>query len=187
MKPWLYLSTGDVDGQLTAPSSPTCPGNVFTFDCTVMPMSGMNAITLWRVNGNRDLCILSQISTNSDDCGQNNAFTASPVRANATFFLTTLSGTADPELDGILVECFGPDNSVNMDNRVGERPIQIVGQWKSFYCIFWYWHSIWYTSLYLTNFMCICCKAQYVDANWCHGWGYTAHAGWKGYFASQLS
>ena len=88
----------------------------------------MNAITLWRVNGNRDLCILSQISTNSDDCGPNNAFTASPVRANATFFLTTLSGTADPELDGILVECFGPDNSVNMDNRVGERPIQIVGQ-----------------------------------------------------------
>ena len=26
----------------------------------------------------------------------------------------------------------------------------------------------------LTNFMWICCKAQYVDANWCHGWDYTA-------------
>ena len=91
-------------------------------------MSGMNAITLWRVNGSRDLCILSQISTNPDDCGPNNAITASPVRENATSFLSTLSGTADPELDGILVECFGPDNNVNMDNRVGESPILIVGQ-----------------------------------------------------------
>ena len=93
-----------------------------------MPMSGMNAITHWRVNGSRDLCILSQISTNTDVCGPNNAFTASPVSENATFFLSTLNGTADPELDGILVECFGPNSSLSIDDRVGERPIQIVGQ-----------------------------------------------------------
>ena len=123
-----YLPTGYVDGQLTAPRSPTCPGNAFTFDCTVMPMSGMNAVILWRVDDTTDLCIVSQISTNTDACGPNNAFTASPVRANATFFLSTLSGTADPELHGVLVECFGPVNNVNIGSRVGKSHIQIVGQ-----------------------------------------------------------
>ena len=124
-----YPPTGYVDGQLTAPRSPTCPGNAFTFDCTVMPMSGMNAVILWRINNTTDLCIVSQISTNTDDCGQNDAFTASPGTSNATSFSSTLSATADPELDGLLVECFGPVNDKqNMDNKVGEHPIQIVGQ-----------------------------------------------------------
>ena len=123
-----YLPTGYVDGQLTPPRSPTCPGNAFIFDCTVMPMSGMNAVILWRVNNTTDLCIVSQISTNTNACGQNNAFTASPGTSNATSFSSTLNATADPELDDLLVECFGPVSNVNMDNRVGEHPIQIVGQ-----------------------------------------------------------
>ena len=125
----LNLCTGDVDGQLTEPSSPTCPGDAFTFDCTVVRMSGMNAVILWRVNGTSDLCIVSQISTNTDDCGPNNVFTASPGGITATSYSSTLSGNADPELDGLLVECFGPVNDVQrMDNKVGESPIQIVGQ-----------------------------------------------------------
>jgi len=94
-----------------------------------MRMSGMNAVILWRVNDTTNLCTISQISTNTDDCGPNDAFTGSPGRVTATSFQSTLSGTADPELDGLLVECFGPVNNVqNMDNKVGESPIQIVGQ-----------------------------------------------------------
>ena len=91
-------------------------------------MSGMNAVTLWRVNRTVDPCILSQISTSSEHCGPNDAFTASPGNTNATSFSSTLSGTADPKLDGILVECFGPDNTVSIGNRVGESTIQIAGQ-----------------------------------------------------------
>ena len=89
---------------------------------------GMNAITLWRVNRTRGLCTLSQISTSSERCGPNDAFTASPGSVNPTSFASTLSGIADPELDGILVECFGPANNVEIGNRVGGSPIQIVGQ-----------------------------------------------------------
>ena len=91
-------------------------------------MSGMNAITLWRVNGTMALCTLSQLSISSELCGPNDAFTATPGSVNATSFLSTLSGTADPKIDGILVECFGPDNNVEIGNRVGGSPIQIVGQ-----------------------------------------------------------
>ena len=91
-------------------------------------MSGMNPVILWRVNGTSDLCIVSQISTNTDECGPNDVLTASPGRATATSYSSTLSGNADPELDDLLVECFGPDNNAEISNRVGESPIQIVGQ-----------------------------------------------------------
>lgn len=123
-----YFSTGDVDGQLTAPSSPTCPGIAFTFNCTVMTMSGMNVIIFWRVNGTMDLCTLTQLQTNTDTCGPNSAFTASPGRTNATSFTSTLIATARTELEGILVECFGPEISINLNNRAGDSSIRIVGQ-----------------------------------------------------------
>ena len=93
-----------------------------------MIMSGRNAITLWRVNGAVGLCTLSTISTSSEHCGPNDAFTATPGSVNATSFPSTLSGTADPKLDGILVECFGPDYNLEIGNRVGGSPVQIVGQ-----------------------------------------------------------
>ena len=91
-------------------------------------MSGMKAITLWRVNGTMALCTLSQLSIGPENCGPNTAFTASPGNIDATSFSSTLSGTADPALDGILVECFGPDNNLEIGNRVGGSPIRIVGQ-----------------------------------------------------------
>jgi len=43
-------------------------------------------------------------------------------------FTSTLSATADPVLDGTLVECFGPAATVDLGNRVGNSTIQIVGQ-----------------------------------------------------------
>ena len=126
-----YFCTADVDGQLTPPSSATCPGIAFTFSCTVTTTPGMNAIIIWRVNRTTDQCSLTQFQDNPDTCGPNSAFTASPGRANDTSFSSTLNATAIPELEGILVECFGPEISINLDNRIGDSPIRIVGQCKS--------------------------------------------------------
>ena len=122
----LYFSLGDVVGQLTA-ALPTCPGGTFTFNCTVF--GNMSGVNTWRVDGSE--CILLHASTFSSLCGQNDDFVARPgtgFGANTTFFSSTLRGTADPALDGILVECFGPGNNVHPDNMVGNSTLQILGQ-----------------------------------------------------------
>ena len=49
----------------------------------------------------------------------------------ATFFSSTLNGTATPTLNGTLVECFGPANNIDPGDRVGSSTIQILGQWSS--------------------------------------------------------
>ena len=117
----------DVSGQLTAPP-PTCPGGTITFTCNV---AGVNGITIWRVGGSRNLCILSHISTSPATCGANNDFRATPrtrFGTNVTLYSSTLNGNATPILDGTLVECFGPVNSVDTGNRVGHSSIHVLGE-----------------------------------------------------------
>ena len=128
-----YVS-GDVAGQLTAPP-PTCPGDTFTFRCTVGGV--MTGTTIWRVGGSSsssNLCALSHLTTGpASTCmpsGTSYLFTAmseSGFGGNGPF-TSTLSATADPVLDGTLVECFGPASTLDSGNRVGNSTIQIVGQ-----------------------------------------------------------
>ena len=48
---------------------------------------------------------------------------------NATSFTSTLSGTADPALNGTLVECFGPEINVEPKNRIDEGTLQILSKY----------------------------------------------------------
>jgi len=124
----IKCSPGDVAVQFTA-APPTCPGDTFTFRCTVT--GDMSGLTIWRVNGSSSLCILSHTSTSSTTCGPNNDFRAIPgtgFGSNTTFYSSTLSGTATLAMDGTLVECFGPANNVDSENRVGGSTLQILGQ-----------------------------------------------------------
>ena len=150
MFPWTFLSrflvhttamynisyvSGVVAGQLSAPP-PTCPGGTFTFRCTVG--GAMTGTTIWRVNGSSNsttnLCVLSHLRTGAvSTCipsGASHLFTAMPESGfggNGPF-TSTLRATADPVLNGTLVECFGPDFTLDSGNRVGSSTIQIVGQ-----------------------------------------------------------
>ena len=145
MFPWTFLSrflvhttamynisyvSGVVAGQLTSPP-PTCPGDTFTFRCTVTG----SGITQWRVNSSSsNLCTLSHVSTGTvSTCmpsGASHLFTAMPESGFGASgpFTSTLSATADPVLNGTLVECFGPGATLDSGNRVGSSIIQIVGQ-----------------------------------------------------------
>ena len=123
----MYYAPGDVAGQLTA-TLPTCPGYNVTFRCTVT--GDMNGITIWRVNRSSDCNLVHRI-TSSSICGQNDIFTArsgSGFGTSTTSFTSTLSGTATPVMNGILVECFGPANTVDPGNRINGSTIQIPGQ-----------------------------------------------------------
>ena len=58
-------------------------------------------------------------------------FRARPVRGfgtNVTSFSSSLNVTASSTIDGIVFECFGPDNKVNPGNRVGSSTLQIIGR-----------------------------------------------------------
>ena len=129
---FIDFSPGDAAGQFTA-APPTCPGDTFTFTCTVG--GSMMNITIWRV-GRSSECTLVHRSTSSSICGPSDTFTArsgTGFGTSATSFTSTLSGTATSELDGTVVECFGPANNVNLGNRVDSSTIQILGQftiWK---------------------------------------------------------
>ena len=91
----------------------------------------MSGITIWRVNRSSE-CPLSHISTTSSTiCGPSTAFIAKPgtgYGTHATSFTSTLSGTADPALNGTLVECFGPDNNIDPGNRVDIGTLQMLGK-----------------------------------------------------------
>ena len=128
-----YFSPGEVTGQFT-PAPPTCPGDAFTFTCTVT--GDMNGFTIWRVGGTNIL----PLHHRSDHTSSYEGFIATPGAGfgqgtSATSFTSTLSGTANPELklNGTLVECFGPTNNEMLSNRVGNGTIQIKGQ-----CVFVY-------------------------------------------------
>ena len=122
------ISPDNVAGQLTA-APPTCPGDTFTFTCTVS--GDRSGLTTWRVSGSSE-CILLHQSTFSSICGTSSAFAATPgtgFGTSATSFSSTLSGTATLALNGTLVECFGPANNVDPRNRVGSSILPIIGQY----------------------------------------------------------
>ena len=123
----LYFSPVDVSGLFTAPP-PICPGDTFTFRCTVT--GDRNGVTIWRVNAGSDCNLVHRISSSSI-CGPSEVFTArsgTGFGTNGPSFTSTLSGTAPPTLNGTLVECFGPANNVDPGNRVGDSALQILGQ-----------------------------------------------------------
>ena len=123
----VYFPPGDVTGQFTVPPA-TCPGDTFTFICTVT--GDRNGLTTWRVGNGSNDCSLQHGSPHPTSCRLSDAFTARSMTGfgqEATLFSSTLSGTATPGLDGILVECFGPANNVDQGNRVGGSTLQILG------------------------------------------------------------
>ena len=70
--------------------------------------------------------------TNDVTCGQFNAtYGAGFGTDGATSFTSTLNGIATPELNGKLVECFGPGSTADPGKLVGNSTIQLVGQ-----CVF---------------------------------------------------
>ena len=128
----LYFSPGDVAGQFT-PAPPTCPDNTFTFTCNVT--GDINGFTLWRLDSGRipaSVCQLEHRSSSSGSfCGPGSLFTAQGGAGFGTdgpSYISTLSATASPRLNGMLVECFGPDG-VNLEpyNLVGSGTVQIIG------------------------------------------------------------
>ena len=128
------FSSVDVAGQFTA-ALPTCPGDTFTFRCTVG--GDMSGETTWIVGGSSE-CSLQHRSTSSSICGPSDAFIARPrtgFGTSATSFTSTLGGTAIITLDDTLVECFS-GTAVNSSNRVGGNTLQILGQYvlASFLC-----------------------------------------------------
>ena len=124
----LYISPGDALARFISPL-PICPGDTFTFRCTVT--GNKNGVTIWRVNGSSE-CLLPHSTVGSmSTCGPGGVFTAKPgtgFATSTTFFSSTLSGTATSTLNGTLVECFGPAFSRDAQNMVGKNSLQILGQ-----------------------------------------------------------
>ena len=128
---WFCISPGHVAGQFTA-APPTCPGDTFIFRCIVT--GDRSGITTWRVGGSSE-CILAHSTAGATSmCGPNNAaFTATSgaeFGTNGPSFLSTLSGIATSELDGTLIECFGPHLARVAENMVGKRTLQVLGQYN---------------------------------------------------------
>ena len=123
----LFFYAGNVAGQFTA-APLVCPGEIFTFRCTVT--GNKSGVTTWIVNGSIE-CNLFHRSNSSSICGPSDSFTARPGSGfgTSTSFTSTLSGTADPALNGALVECFGPANNVDPGNRINGSNLEILGKY----------------------------------------------------------
>ena len=81
------------------------------------------------MNGSSE-CNLFHRSNFSSICGPSDSFTARPdtgFGTSSTSFTSTLSGTADPALNGTLVECFGPANNVDPGNRMNGSNLEMLG------------------------------------------------------------
>ena len=76
-------------------------------------------------------CTLVHRSNFSSICGPSDSFTARPGTGfgASTSFTSTFSGTADPALNGTLVECFGPANNVDPRNRISGSNLEILGKY----------------------------------------------------------
>ena len=124
----MIFSPGDVAGQFTA-ALPTCPGDTFTFTCTVT--GGMRGVSIWRVgDGSSECSLLHSTASAPGPCGPGSSFTfttGTGFGTSATSYSSTLSATAIPALNGTLVECFGPGLARDAGNRVGKSRIQILG------------------------------------------------------------
>jgi len=92
----------------------------------------MDGITIWRVGGSSGTeCVLLHRNPNETEaCGPGGVFEARFSTTTATSFTSTLScGMTPIELDGTLVECFGPTLSRDAGNMVGSSTLQILGQY----------------------------------------------------------
>ena len=128
----MIFQAGHVAGQFI-PAPPTCPGDTFTFRCTVG--GGNIGVTIWRVS-RRSECILAHSTVDAPyPCGSGSAFTATSGTGFGTevaSYSSTLSGTATSDLNGTLVECFGPGLARDATNTVGKSMLQILGQYYFF-------------------------------------------------------
>ena len=125
----IYLPPGHGAEQFNA-AHPTCPGDTFNLSCTVV--GNMTGFTIWRVGGSSECPLIHSSASSSSVCGPSDVLTARTGTGfgmtGAISFSSTLSGTATSALDGTLVECFGPANNVDPENRVGNTTLQILGQ-----------------------------------------------------------
>jgi len=84
----------------------------------------------WGGSSGTECILIHRNPNNTEACGPGGVFEARFSTATATSFTSTLScGMTPIELDGILVECFGPTLARDAGNMVGNRTIQIVGQY----------------------------------------------------------
>ena len=84
------------------------------------------------MGGSSECTLAHSTAGASSTCGAGSAFTAIPgaeFGTSATFYSSTLSGIATSELNGTLVECFGPDLNRTAENRVGKSTFWILGQY----------------------------------------------------------
>ena len=91
----------------------------------------MNGITIWRVGGSNECTLLHSTASGPIPCGTNSPFTVTTQNGfgtDATSFTSTLKGTANSQLNGTLVECFGPLFSRDANNMVGNSTLLILGQ-----------------------------------------------------------
>ena len=131
---FFFSTAGDVAGQFTA-APPTCPGDTFTFTCTVD--GDMNGLTVWRVGVSSECPLFHSDAGASSLCGPGSAFMAAAgagFGTNVTSFTATLRGTATSALDGTRVQCF-PDANRDPGNRVGDSNLQIIGMYISLHAI----------------------------------------------------
>ena len=122
------FSPGHVAGQFTA-APPTCPGDTFTFRCTVT--GDRSGVTIWRVGGSSECFLAHSTAGATSTCGAGSAFRATSgpeFGTRATSFSSTLSGTATSALNGTLVECFGPNLARDPGNIVGSSTLQVLGK-----------------------------------------------------------
>ena len=122
------FSLGDVAGQLIA-TLPNCPGDNFTFTCTVH--GDMSGVTIWRVGGSSECPLLHSTPNEPHPCWDGSPFTFTygpEFGTRISSFTSVLSGTVTPTLDGTLVECFGPALSRSAENIVGNSTLQIIGK-----------------------------------------------------------
>ena len=85
---------------------------------------------MWRVNGSEECILPHSTFSGPRACGYGSPFIAvseTGFGTNATLFSSTLSGIATSRLDGTLVECFGPDFSRDVSNRVGDSILHVLG------------------------------------------------------------
>ena len=103
-----------------------------SFTCTVTGNS--SGVTIWRVGSSSECTLAHSTAGATSTCGAGRVFSATTgagFGTNATSFSSTLSGTATSELDGTLVECFGPAFSRDAGNMVGNSTIQVLGKLTS--------------------------------------------------------
>ena len=91
------------------------------------------------MDGSSECTLLHSTASAPGLCGSGSPLTVTTQTGfgtSASSFSSTLSGIATSELNGTLVECFGPALSRESENRVGGSTLQILGQYMSSLLIF---------------------------------------------------